>query len=379
MTNRANQDPEVEELAKRRVPCMVAYLQPFRLVNGPDSTPWHVTIDEVNGGSWDYVALHELVGGIDVGLEPPYHMVVCRDGAVGLPTLPHLRSDQQAVEFFNRCLSALLIGGVYCEAIALDGLDFGSIIDWKYLRVHGHGSAAANRFHNLVRLKRASALEAISLMKPREVGANDLTSAMALGRDVLAAVNELSPEFLLKGTTAFAKRDWGSALANLWIVVEQVTSNLWTRYVLQPAKQGTVIDGRADQLADFRTWTTAARHELLHQIDIITPETLAKLSRARKARNDLAHKGKHPTAAAARAAREGAADLLTIATDGRLMPLLAPDLDAQALPDPFNPEPSRPLDPQYWMEIFKLPGEEELERLEAESYRRYRRAGKGRT
>jgi hypothetical protein len=196
-----------------------------------------------------------------------------------------------------------------------------------------------------------------------------------LGRAVLDVVSELSAEFLLKGTTGFARRDWGSALANLWIVVEQITSNLWTRHVLQPAKRGVVIDGRSDQLSDFRTWTTAARHELLHQVGVITHETLGKLSSARKARNDLAHKGKHPTAAAARAAYEGLADLLTIAATGRAILMLALDLDAEALSDPFKREPRRRLEPQYWMEIFKLPGEAELERLEAESYRGY---GRGR-
>lgn len=303
------ENAEDDQLAKRRVPCMVAYLDPFRIVNGPASPPWKVTIDEVNGGSWDYVALHEMVGGLDVGFEQPYHMVVARDGALGLPVLPHLGSDQQAVEFFNRCLAALLIGGVYCEAIALDGLDFGSIIDWKYVRVGGRATAAPSRFHNLVRLKRASAYEAIALVSPREIAIADLSAAMAAGRTVLDAVTELSGEFLLKGTTGFAQRDWGSALANLWIVVEQITSNLWARHVLQPAKQATTIDGRVDQLGDFRTWTTAARHELLHQVGAISSETLGRLSIARKARNDLAHKGKHPSAAAANAAYKGVTDL----------------------------------------------------------------------
>jgi hypothetical protein len=267
--------------------------------------------------------------------------------------------------------SALLIGGVYCEAISLDGLDFGSVIDWKYLRVNGGGTAAPNRFHDLVRLKRASAVEAIALMRPREIVISDLTTAIAMGRAVLDAVRELSAEFLLKRTTGIARRDWGSALANLWIVVEQITSNLWSRHVLEPAKQGSAVDGRADQLSDFRTWTTAARHELLHQIGVVTRETLARLSIARKARNDLAHRGKHPSAAAARAAYESVGDLLTIAAPARPIMMLTLDLDEETLPDPFTPKPTRRLEPQYWMEIFKLPGELELERLEAQRHKRH--------
>jgi hypothetical protein len=124
--------PKHEALAKRRVLCMVAFLHPFRLVNAPSSPPWDVTVDEVNCLSWDYAALHEMVGGVDVGLPAPYHMVIARDGGVALPSVPQLRNDQEAVEFFNRCFAALLLGGFYCEVIGLDGLDFGSIIGWKY-------------------------------------------------------------------------------------------------------------------------------------------------------------------------------------------------------------------------------------------------------
>ena len=144
--------PDQESLAKRRVPCMVSFLNPFRLVHTPDLQPWNVTIEDVNGISWDYAALHELVGSIDIGLPEPYNMVVSRDGGIALPPIPQLRNDQEAVEFFNRCFAAMLLGGVYCEAIGLDGLDFGSIIDWKYIRVNTSAPASANRFHRLVRL-----------------------------------------------------------------------------------------------------------------------------------------------------------------------------------------------------------------------------------
>ena len=122
---------EVEALRRRRVPCMIAYLHPFRLVQADGQAPWEATIEQINCRGWDYAALHELVGGIDVQLNPPYHLAVGRDGALALPPIDDLRSTQAAVEFFNRCLAALLLGGMYCEAINPDGLDLGSIIDWK--------------------------------------------------------------------------------------------------------------------------------------------------------------------------------------------------------------------------------------------------------
>jgi len=327
-----------------------------------------VSVEDVNRHVWDYAALHELVGGVDVGLPAPYHMVFSRDGGVVLPPLPDLRNDQEAVEFFNRCFAALLLGGVYCEAISLDGLDFGSIIDWKYVRVHTSAPAAANRFHQLVRLQRASAFEAIELSAPRIVPVADLCSAMTAGRAILDAVPELSGEFLLKGVTGIARHDWGSALANLWIVVEQISSRLWDLRIVKPARGPDPIPGRADQLSDPRTWSIATRHELLHQIGVLSRGTFEALSVARRARNDLAHKGKHPTGVAAKVAYDAVKELLKIAAPEPTIPLLSLDIADHGLSDPFAPSEPEKLNPTHWMEIPKLPGEAELERLEAQHH-----------
>ena len=127
----------------RRVAALVTYLQPFRLIQSEQVSEWKTTLDEINKCGWDYVKLHEIAGGLNVGLSSPYHLLVARDGALALPPIPELRGDQAAVEFFNRCLAAFLLGGVYCEAITLDNLEFGSVIDWKYLRVFGQGKAAS--------------------------------------------------------------------------------------------------------------------------------------------------------------------------------------------------------------------------------------------
>ena len=131
---------EETTLRARRVPCLVSFLHPFRIVDAPKSPKWTVSLEQINTGTSDYVALHEIVGGIDVGLESPYHMVVCRDGGLALPPVLDLRKDQAAVEFFNRCLASILLGGIYCEAITLDSLGFGvrvrlEICSYNYLRI----------------------------------------------------------------------------------------------------------------------------------------------------------------------------------------------------------------------------------------------------
>ncbi|MFZ1429565.1 MAG: hypothetical protein WAS21_22680 [Geminicoccaceae bacterium] len=74
----------IEALLRRRVPCMIAFLHPFRLVDVDSVAAWSAPIEQINGCGWDYVALHRLVGG-DVRLEPPYPLVVGRDGALAHP------------------------------------------------------------------------------------------------------------------------------------------------------------------------------------------------------------------------------------------------------------------------------------------------------
>jgi hypothetical protein len=351
------------------VSAMIVYLHPFRIVTGNSLIPWKTSLDEINGGNWDYVKLHEIAGGVDFGLPTPYHLLIGRDGAVALPPIPELRNDQKAVEYFNRCLAALLLGGVFCEAVSLDGLELGSVIDWTYIRVRTSRSPAPNRFHSLIRHQSASPIEAIQLLEPRTVDFSEISQAVKLGLDVFAAVPTLSGEFLLKGVSGIARRDWGAALTNLWIIVEQITSLLWDREVLQNLSQEKNISGQRDQLKDTRTWTTANRQELLFQKKIIDHATLHDLYIARKGRNELVHRGLHPSEVVARSAYSGVLSMLRIALVGREIPLFKMNIDDHSLSDPFKSvEPSAIKDAKYWMEIKKLPGELELEREEPKKH-----------
>jgi hypothetical protein len=230
----------------------------------------------------------------------------------------------------------------------------------------------------------APPIEAIALLQPRTVSLAQLRSAMADGLAALATIPQLSGEFLLKGASGIARRDWGLALSNLWITIEQLTGFLWERDVLANLLQGAErIDGQRDQLKDTRTWTAATRQELLHNRGVISPATLRALYRARKARNELMHSGRHPAEANALAAYSATLELLQAALPGRELALYRLDLAEHSMSDPFKPVEPKSLDPQYWMPIPKLPGEEDLEREEAKarasSDRRRRRSRAGTT
>jgi hypothetical protein len=81
-------------------------------------------------------------------------------------------------------------------------------------------------------------IEAIALFQPRTVSFGQLRTAMADGLAALATVPQLSGEFLLKGVSGIARRDWGRALSNLWITIEQLTGFLWEREVLANLPEG---------------------------------------------------------------------------------------------------------------------------------------------
>jgi hypothetical protein len=208
----------------RRVAAMITYLHPFRMIESEALDKWSASIEQVNRHDWEYVKLHEISGGIDVGLPAPYQMLIGRDGALALPPIPELRSDQQAVEFFNRCLAALLLGGVYCAAVTVDNLEFGSIIDWKYIRSHG-GQAGANHFHKLVRMRMAPPIDAIRLMNPPTLDFEVLRQAAKEGFALLKSVRTLR-EFsrlqsgldpLLKGRGPFeAPHDLEERSSAIW-------------------------------------------------------------------------------------------------------------------------------------------------------------------
>jgi hypothetical protein len=137
---------------------------------------------------------------------------------------------------------------------------------------------------------------------------------------------------------------------------------LWTGEILDGlAADPHPIDGRREQLKDARTWTTANRHEMLHQKGILDVGVLRNLFTARKSRNELVHRGAHPSEVAAHAAYAATITLLRIALQGQELPLFNMNLDDHSLSDPCKPVDRKPLEPEYWMAIPKLPGEEEME------------------
>lgn len=211
-----------------------------------------------------------------------------------------------------------------------------------------------------IRLRNASNLESIHLLDPRTEDLKKIRESLFFGFNIINKIPKLRAEYLLKGTSGLSRRDWGVALANFWIVIEQLISTLWEKEVIIPASKKE----RKKQLSDTRTWNASNRIELLYQIGFICETTLSELYIARKARNSLSHEGKAPTERDALSAYNSIQSLFEKILIDIKPKIFDIDLSNHTISDPFK-ERTEPLEPQFFMEIPKLPNELELEIKEA--------------
>ncbi|OIN54306.1 hypothetical protein BFL40_06275 [Pseudomonas costantinii] len=124
----------------------------------------------------------------------------------------------------------------------------------------------------------------------------DIQKAYLQGQQVISAVGNLSPFFLLNGYTAMVNQNNSDALNNLWIVVEQVTEYLWVhRYEKSKVNSSSVVVKRHAELKKQRSLDrVSSKHELLGLSGIINSPCLEALNKARLKRNLLVHAGEVP-------------------------------------------------------------------------------------
>ncbi|TPW34423.1 hypothetical protein [Oecophyllibacter saccharovorans] len=335
---------DLNEQSEAYVSCFIIYLHPFRLIETEDDPVKETTYNQVKNQSWNAKDLTKVIGALEVNIEAKVstQLFVARDGGLALPRLEQLSNTQAVVGKFNLCLAGALLGGIYCQAITPDSLEAGAIKYYasskqKYMSGEWQAPAAANIFHRQIRFGLASPIEAGALRAPpRVTNFFELKQAIQVGLQILAAVPPVQGEYLLKGVTSFVRLDWGEALANFWIVVEQLISFLWKKYIVDPTLVNDPNSSRRKQLEDRRTWTASTRIEMLTQKDVIPLECFKALATARRARNKLHHEGTHPTKEDAQAAYKGLIELLIVALNGQKLPLLEIVLDEFMLDDPCS-------------------------------------------
>jgi len=345
---------------KDSVPVVTANFSPFRLVLR-SSDIWEPKLEEINSRAYDYVKLHRLSSYYDVGIAP-FSLGVCFDGTLVLPAVPQFRDRSAAVAQFNKTLSELLLGGIYCEAVSPDDVGFGTISFTGYARISGGATGAAASFHIAARTEHIGTLDVIRLLNPETVTTESLQSALTTSRKLLGALEEVPREQLLYGATFYVRKQWAESLIHLWTVTERIIEIAWQRYVL--TSQIPLPSKRRAFLEDHRTWSAATKLEVLFQKTLLPANIYEKLDAARKARNDLAHRGTVPSRDTVQVSLEGCFELASLCAsvfaDTRLFDSVIRLIVSRCNPQLFPERTKFGIDEvSHWLPLPPLPGDPE--------------------
>ena len=297
--------------------CWVGYLSPFTVVVPNDEKPLSVELEDINRNTYDHGKLCGIVHSMDLGQADGLKMLICRDGAIALPMTSNYGNKEDVVDFYNKLLCQLLIGGHLCEAVDTRDIVTGQLHEGFAIWPVDFGQSASSNLHSKLRMRMAGSIDSIVLANPRNIQLQDFVSRVQVGQAVLTKVKNLTPTFLIKGVTELTYRNWSAALSNLWITAEQLTDYVWHNlFVGGSAFPIPELPARTKSMhEDNRTWSISVKQELLYSAGLLSQQEYALLFPARQARNKLVHEGKRVDEQVALDLFEAVSGLLSKASD----------------------------------------------------------------
>jgi hypothetical protein len=343
------------------VPVVIAFPSPFRLVKKANDDAWDPSLKDINELTYDYAKLNRVSTFID-GNVAPYAMIVGFDGSLVLPAFREFMDKQHATAVFNRVLAEMLLGGLYTEAVAPTDITHGLLYPTGYVRMRMNASSASGNFHSAIRLRTPNPSEAIQLIEPLAVTAQEFEECIQRGRKALAKVSTVSPDILLAGATHFVRGQFSEALVILWTSIEQIVSHMWDSKIRDEDGDSVEIPGRRSFLDDHRTWPASTRIELLFQRRLLGADIYKRLDLARKARNAFIHSGNAPTQEVVTQALRATFGLLSLCVseftrDDDLAHVANMVCDRLKMDRIYGGEQGD-FQPSFWREFLKIPGEE---------------------
>ena len=272
-------------------PAWMAYLFPYTAVHRDGASGLNISLDQINANSYDGNKLAEVVATLTLDTSSGIPTLISYDGAIAIPQSEDFPCNADGVSKLNEILCSILLGGVHTEVLHSDGLVVGSLQDGRRL------FAYTPSLHTQLRLNWAAINDRLApLMHPRVLMVVEIQNAYSQGQQVIRAIHNFSPFFLLNGYTAMVYRNNSDALNNLWIAVEQLTEYLWAEHYIKykntfPARVAQCHDHVNRAIQRDQIW---AKQQLLRLSKIISKECHKALSQSRDKRNDLAHYGAVP-------------------------------------------------------------------------------------
>jgi hypothetical protein len=297
------------------IPGILSSPLPFRLIKRSEKDNWNPSIEDINKHTYDYVRLHRVSGTIDIGIGKPYTLAVTFDGSFILPAIKKYHEVTVADDEFNSFFGCLLLGGIFTQAVDATYIQKCIVYKNYYFETMFPPINSFVDLKNSFRHKHASVKDNIILYNSNFILLNEVTEAYKIGKEYLDKIKNLSPSFLIKGTTAFINNSFAESLINNWLSIEQILDNIWQMKILKNTPSVSIA-GRNDFLKDNRTWTSAAKTEMLFQLNLIDELLYNKISVARKARNYLIHTGENPSKKDAEIAFVSLFSLLSLVVSG---------------------------------------------------------------
>ncbi|MFI8619941.1 hypothetical protein ACIGBN_03095 [Marinomonas sp. NPDC078689] len=200
-------------------PAWVAFLFPLGTFVWPDDEDLlNYTLDDINMHRCDRRRYKRVSMSLKIDDDHELPVLISHDGALALALNPQTISADKAVEKINRIKGALFLGGLtQIEATDYKNLEVGSLsIDDDLIESN------ISSHHNRLRNNELTTSENILLLNPRYINVSTINSSYIEGCGILKIIDNLIPDFIVKGHSALVSWNLSDALSNLWIVVEQI-------------------------------------------------------------------------------------------------------------------------------------------------------------
>lgn len=253
-----------------------------------DGEKWSPSLDEINTGSYDVSKLFRSTLNVDVGIDP-LSLIVLFDGTLVLPACAQVPDARSALSIFNRHLANLLLGGMIVEEVAPDDVTTGRMNLWGYHR-HDVPRGRYSQLSQNLRTARSGPDYLIQLYQPLTISKTRYMDISCTGLRLSQTLPANLPAVLLPACSAFSNELWERALILSWTSIELIIDGLWKELLVGGKEVAGISQKRRKTfLMDTRTWTSAARIELLWQTGHITEQVYALADKARASRNAFVH------------------------------------------------------------------------------------------
>jgi len=272
-------------------PAWMAHLRPYTTVYRDKSSGLNITLDQINTNSYDGSKLAEVVATLPLRNASEIPALISFDGGIAIPQCGDFPSKADGVSKLNEVLCSLLLGGIHAEVLHSEDLVIGNLHEKTSL------FAFTPSLHSYLRLNSAALTDRLApLMYPRVLMVEDMHKAFHQGQQVVQAIGNFSPIFLLNGYTEMVYRNSSDALNNLWISVEQLTECLWIERYMKNRNTfpSRVAKCHATVKKAISNDQIKAKLRQLRLAKIISRDCHKVLEQARSKRNDLAHRGSVP-------------------------------------------------------------------------------------